>query len=102
MMTTEKDNKRNSSRKSLEEQIETTRSRLNKLQYKSKADAKKKKDKERVNFSIQIEKALNCDVLEIDRELILGLLLDSSLLHEDDKIQYKVSGRIFLSTLKRK
>ncbi|EEH1103813.1 conjugal transfer protein TraD, partial [Salmonella enterica] len=48
----------------------------------------------------EVAKALDCDVFTIDKELVLGVLLEIQHLHPDDKVRLRKNGLLFLASMK--
>lgn len=80
----------------MKQQIAATQLRLNRLQHKSKQEAKQVETRQKIILRAEVAKAVGCNVFDVDKELILGLLLDISLLSDADVIKYKKKGRKFL------
>ncbi|MFH7114703.1 conjugal transfer protein TraD, partial [Klebsiella pneumoniae] len=48
----------------------------------------------------EVAKALDCDVFTVDKELVLGMLLETPNLHPDDKVRFRKNGLLFLASMK--
>lgn len=85
-------------KKTLEQQLASAQMRLNRLQHKSKKEAKQIETRQKIILGAEVAKALDCDVFTVDKELVLGILLEIPHLHPDDKKRFKkkwavVSGK---------
>ena len=76
-------------KKTLEQQLASAQMRLNRLQYKSKKEAKQIETRQKIILGAEVAKALDCDVLQWIRILFLGMLLEIPHLHPDDKERFK-------------
>lgn len=87
-------------KKTLEQQLSSAQMRLNRLQYKSKKEAKQIETRQKIILGAEVAKALDCDVFTVDKDLVLGMLLEIPHLHSDDKERFKRSGMLFLASMK--
>lgn len=106
-MHTEDDNEKeagfkNRSRikKTLEQQLASAQMRLNRLQSESRKETKQIETRQKIILGAEVAKALDCDVFTIDKELVLGVLLEIPHLHPDDKLRLKKNGLLFLASIK--
>jgi hypothetical protein len=86
-------------KKTLEQRIASAQLRLNRLQHKSKEEAKKVETRQKIILGAEVAKALNCDVFSVDKELVLGMMLAVKTLTDEEKVQYRKSGMMFLAKL---
>ncbi|EAV3187996.1 conjugal transfer protein TraD [Salmonella enterica subsp. enterica serovar Newport] len=96
----EKSRKKPKINKTLEQQLATAQMRLNRLKHKSKKEAKQIETRQKIILGAEVAKALDCDVFSVDKELVLGILLDISNLNKEDKDRYKLKGLRFLASMK--
>lgn len=82
-------------KKTLEQQLASAQMRLNRLQHKSKKEAKQIETRQKIILGAEVAKALDCDVFTVDKELVLGILLEIPHLHPDDKKDLKKMGCCF-------
>lgn len=61
-------------KKSLEQQVAAAQMRLNRLQHKSKSEAKQIETRQKIILGAEVAKALDCDVFTVDKELVIGML----------------------------
>ncbi|ECX8916442.1 conjugal transfer protein TraD, partial [Salmonella enterica] len=47
----------------------------------------------------EVAKAMNCGLEEVDKELVLGILLSASELNDIERIKYIKAGRWFLAQM---
>ncbi|EPQ2972117.1 conjugal transfer protein TraD, partial [Klebsiella pneumoniae] len=74
--------------------------RLNRLQHKSKQETKQIETRQKIILGAEVAKALDCDVFTVDKELVLGMLLETPNLHPDDKVRFRKNGLLFLASMK--
>jgi hypothetical protein len=74
--------------------------RLNRLQHKSKQETKQIETRQKIILGAEVAKALDCDVFTVDKELVLGMLLEIPNLHPDDKVRFRKNGLLFLASIK--
>ena len=72
-------------KKTLEQQLASAQMRLNRLQHKSKKESKQIETRQKIILGAEVAKALDCDVFTVDKDLVLGMLLEIPHLHPDDK-----------------
>lgn len=87
-------------KKTLKQQLASTQMRLNRLQHKSKQEAKQIETRQKIILGAEVAKALDCDIFSVDKELVLGMLLDISKLNKDEKERYRKIGLLFLASMK--
>lgn len=96
----EDENKKSKIKKSLKQQIASAQLRLNRLQHKSKVEAKQIETRQKIILGAKVAKVLDSCVFDVDKELVMGLLLDIPKLSAEQVINYKKKGRLFLAGLK--
>ncbi|HDZ1536592.1 TPA: conjugal transfer protein TraD, partial [Klebsiella pneumoniae] len=72
----------------------------NRLQHKSKQETKQIETRQKIILGAEVAKALDCDVFTVDKELVLGMLLEIPNLHPDDKVRFRKNGLLFLASIK--
>ncbi|EAM8613893.1 conjugal transfer protein TraD [Salmonella enterica subsp. enterica] len=87
-------------KKTLEQQLASAQMRLNRLQHKSKKENKQIETRQKIILGAEVAKALDCDIFTVDKELVLGVLLDIPNLHPDDKVRFRKNGLLFLASMK--
>lgn len=99
-METEKEKKRPRIKKTLEQQVASAQMRLNRLQHKSKQETKQIETRQKIILGAEVAKALDCNIFTVDKELVLGILLEIPHLNADDKVKLRKKGLLFLASMK--
>lgn len=86
--------------KTLKQKIASAQMRLNILKSKNRLLSKQAETRQKIILGAEIAKVLNCDIYSVDKELLLGLLLDVPLLHPDDVKSYRRKRFLYLETMK--
>ncbi|ENL6780332.1 conjugal transfer protein TraD [Salmonella enterica] len=86
--------------KTINQKIASAQMRLNRLKHKSKQETKQIETRQKIILGAEVAKALDCDIFTVDKELVLGMLLDVPQLHQDDKVRYRKNGMLFLASMK--
>lgn len=89
-------------KKTLEQKIAGAQNKLNYLQAKEKRDSKKENTRQKIILGAEVAKILNCDISEIDKQLLFGLLLEIPSLHTHDIKRYKINGQIYIERVLKK
>ncbi|MBS0057123.1 conjugal transfer protein TraD [Yersinia sp. Marseille-Q3913] len=84
--------------KTIKQQIATAQERLYFLESKKKKDDKKLNTRQKIILGAEIAKVLGCDISQVDKKLVFGILLDIYSLHENDIENYRERGQIYLDT----
>ncbi|MCW9644875.1 conjugal transfer protein TraD [Klebsiella michiganensis] len=85
--------------KTLEQKIASAQMRLNRLMSKEKSLTKSAETRLKIILGAEVAKAFGCKVEEVDKELILGLILQSSNISIEDKARLKLRGKRFLEDM---
>ena len=88
--------------KTLEHKIAEAQNKLNYLKAKEKRDSKKENTRQKIILGAEVAKVLNCDINEVDKQLLFGMLLEVPSLHTHDIEQYKVNGQIYIERVLKK
>jgi hypothetical protein len=72
---------------------------LNRLKTKEKSLSKSAETRLKFILGAEIAKAVGCKLEEVDKELILGLILQSSNISIEDKARLKLQGKRFLEDM---
>lgn len=99
-MDTKDEYKKLKIKKSLQQKIASAQLRLNRLQHKSKTEAKQIETRQKIILGAEVAKVLDSNVFDVDKELVMGFLLDIPKLSAEEVIKYKKKGRLFLASLK--
>lgn len=87
-------------KKTLEQQLASAQMRLNRLQHKSKQEAKQIETRQKIILGAEVAKAVDSNVFDVDKELVLGFLLHIRDLNDEEVIKYRKKGRAFLLEMK--
>ncbi|MGG7788065.1 conjugal transfer protein TraD [Klebsiella aerogenes] len=85
--------------KTLDQKIASAQMRLNRLKTKEKSLSKSAETRLKIILGAEVAKAFGCKVEEVDKELILGLILQSSNISIEDKARLKLRGKRFLEDM---
>ena len=85
--------------KTLDQKIASAQMRLNRLKTKEKSLSKSAETRLKIILGADVAKAFGCKVEEVDKELILGLILQSSNISIEDKARLKLRGKRFLEDM---
>lgn len=85
--------------KTIKQQIATAQERLYFLESKKKKDDKKSNTRQKIILGAEVAKVLGCDISQVDKKLVFGILLDIYSLHENDIENYRERGQIYLDTV---
>lgn len=91
--------KKHRAEKTLEQKIASAQMRLNRLKTKEKSLSKSVETRLKIILGVEVAKALGCNVEEVDKEFILGLLLQAGNINTEDKFKIKLRGKIFLESM---
>ncbi|ELC2811396.1 conjugal transfer protein TraD [Salmonella enterica] len=73
--------------------------RLNRLKSKEKSLTKSAETRLKIILGEEVAKAIGCRVEDVDKEFILGLVLQSSNINAGDKARLKLRGKRFLADI---
>lgn len=85
--------------KTIKQQIATAQERLYFLESKKKKDDKKLNTQQKIILGAEVVKVLGCDISQVDKKLVFGILLDIYSLNENDIENYRERGQIYLDTI---
>ena len=89
-------------KKTLEQKIAGAQNKLNYLKAKEKRDSKKENTRQKIILGAEVAKVLNCDISEVDKQLLFGLLLEVPSLYTHDIARYKINGQIYIKRVLKK
>ncbi|EJW0364839.1 conjugal transfer protein TraD [Raoultella planticola] len=98
-MNTDYKNRKPRTEKTINQKIASAQMRLNRLKSKEKSLSKQAETRLKIILGAEVAKAVGCKVEDIDKEFVLGLLLQSSNINADDKAKLKVQGKRFLAAM---
>ncbi|EEC0294845.1 conjugal transfer protein TraD [Salmonella enterica subsp. enterica] len=95
------DNESKSSRteKTLKQKVAFAQLELNRLKSLEKSERKKVETRLKIILGAEVAKAMQCDIEQVDKELVMGILLSASDLNDIEKITYIKAGRKFLAQM---
>ncbi|ASM08031.1 MULTISPECIES: conjugal transfer protein TraD [Enterobacterales] len=92
-------NRKPRTEKTIKQKIASAQMRLNRLKSKEKSLSKSAETRLKIILGAEVAKAVGCKVEEVDKELILGLILQSSNISAEDKARLKLRGGRFLEDM---
>lgn len=85
--------------KTIKQKIASAQMRLNRLKTKEKSLSKSAETRLKIILGAEVAKAVGCKVDDVDKEFILGLVLQSSNLSAEDKARFRLKGKRFLEDM---
>ncbi|EKS6650419.1 conjugal transfer protein TraD [Enterobacter hormaechei] len=98
-MNTDDKGRKPRSEKTIKQKIASAQMRLNRLKSKEKSLSKSAETRLKIILSAEVAKTMGCKVEEVDKELILGLILQLSNISIEDKARLKLRGKRFLEDM---
>ncbi|MIH14926.1 conjugal transfer TraD family protein [Salmonella enterica subsp. diarizonae] len=98
-MSTDDKNRKQRTEKTIKQKIASAQMRLNRLKSKEKSLSKSAETRLKIILGAEVAKAVGCKVDDVDKEFILGLVLQSSNLSAEDKARFRLKGKIFLEDM---
>lgn len=86
-------------KKTLKQKVAFAQLELNRLKSMEKSEKKKVETRLKIILGAEVAKAMNCGVEEVDKELVLGILLSASDLSDIERIKYIKAGGWFLAQM---
>lgn len=99
IMNTDDKNREPRTEKTIKQKIASAQMRLNRLKSKEKSLSKSAETRLKIILGAEVAKAVGCKVEEVDKELILGLILQLSNISIEDKARLKLRGKRFLEDM---
>ncbi|EBP3744885.1 conjugal transfer protein TraD [Salmonella enterica subsp. arizonae] len=87
------------SEKTVKQKIASAQMRLNRLKSKEKSLTKRAETRLKIILGAEVAKAVGCKVEEVDKELILGQILQLTNISIEDKVRLKLRGKRFLEDM---
>lgn len=94
-----KEGKKLRTEKTINQKIASAQMRLNRLRSKEKSLSKSAETRLKIILGAEVAKAVGCKVDDVDKEFILGLVLQSSNLSAEDRARLKLRGKKFLEDM---
>ncbi|EDX6842517.1 conjugal transfer protein TraD [Salmonella enterica] len=98
-MNTNDNSRKPRTEKTIKQKIASAQMRLNSLKTKEKYSAKSAETRLKIILGAEVAKAIGCRVEDVDKEFILGLVLQSSNINAGDKARLKLRGKRFLADI---
>ncbi|EMM3524402.1 conjugal transfer protein TraD [Klebsiella oxytoca] len=98
-MNTDDNSRKPRTEKTINQKIASAQMRLNRLKSKEKSLSKSSETRLKIILGAEVAKAVGCKVEEVDKELILGLILQLSNISIEDKAKLKLRGKRFLEDM---
>ncbi|ECE0110863.1 conjugal transfer protein TraD [Salmonella enterica subsp. diarizonae] len=98
-MNTDDKNRKPRTKKTIKQKIASAQMRLNRLKTKEKSLSKSAETRLKIILGAEVAKAMGCKVEEVDKELILGMILQSSNINMEEKAILKLRGKKFLADM---
>ena len=89
-MDTGDKNRKQRTEKNIKQKIASAQMRLNRLKSKEKSLSKSAETRLKIILGAEVAKAVGCKVEEVDKELILGLILQLPNISIEDKAKVKI------------
>ncbi|EEW1439855.1 conjugal transfer protein TraD [Escherichia coli] len=93
------ESKRSRTEKTLKQKVAFAQLELNRLKSLEKSERKKVETRLKIILGAEVAKAMNCSVEQVDKELVMGILLSASDLNDIEKITFIKAGRNFLAQM---
>ena len=98
-MNTDDNSRKPRTEKTINQKIASAQMRLNRLKSKEKSLSKSAETRLKIILGAEVAKAVGCKVEEVDKELILGRILQLSNISIEDKEELKLRGKRFLEDM---
>lgn len=95
-MSEDDKNKKPRTEKTIKQKIASAQMRLNRLKSKEKSLTKSAETRLKIILGAEVAKAAGCKIEDVDKEFVLGMLLQASNINADDKTRLKLLGKRFL------
>ncbi|EEZ3844639.1 TPA: conjugal transfer protein TraD [Escherichia coli] len=96
------ESKKTRTEKTLKQKVAFAQLELNRLKSLEKSERKKVETRLKIILSAEVAKAMHCDIEQVDKELVMGILLSVSDLNDIERITYIKAGRKFLAQMDRR
>lgn len=93
------ESKKTRTEKTLKQKVAFAQLELNRLKSLEKSERKKVETRLKIILGAEVAKAMNCSVEQVDKELVMGILLSAPDLNDIEKITYIKAGRKFLAQM---
>lgn len=86
-------------KKTLKQKVVFAQLELNRLKSMEKSEQKKVETRLKIILGAEVAKAMNCGIEQVDKELVMGILLSASELNDIERVKYIKAGRWFLAQM---
>lgn len=98
-MNTDDKGRKPRSEKNIKQKIASAQMRLNRLKSKEKSLSKSAETRLKIILGAEVAKAVGCKVDDVDKEFVLGVLLQSKNVSAEDRVRFKLRGKRFLEDM---
>ncbi|EBP3805537.1 conjugal transfer protein TraD [Salmonella enterica subsp. enterica] len=98
-MSTDDKKRKPRTEKNIKQKIASAQMRLNRLKNKEKSLSKSAETRLKIILGAEVAKAMGCKVEDVDKEFVLGILLQTSNINADAKARVKLRGKRFLENM---
>lgn len=98
-MNTDDKNRKPRTEKTIKQKIASAQMRLNRLKSKEKSLTKSAETRLKIILGAEVAKAFGCKVEDVDKEFVLGILMNFKNVSTEDKARLKLKGKIFLESI---
>lgn len=98
-MNTDDKSRKPRTEKTIKQKIASAQMRLNRLKSKEKSLSKSAETRLKIILGAEVAKAVGCKVVDVDKEFVLGILLQTSNINADAKARVKLRGKRFLENM---
>ncbi|EFH3859953.1 conjugal transfer protein TraD [Escherichia coli] len=93
------ESKKTRTEKTLKQKVAFAQLELNRLKSLEKSERKKIETRLKIILGAEVAKAMQCDIEQVDKELVMRILLSASDLNDIEKIKHIKAGRWFLAQM---
>ncbi len=98
-MNADDKNRNQRTEKTIKQKIASAQMRLNRLKTKEKSLSKSAETRLKIILGAEVAKALSCKVEDVDKEFVLGMLLQASKINAEAKTRIKLREKKFLEDI---
>lgn len=98
-MNTDDKGRKPRSEKTIKQKIASAQMHLNRLKSKEKSLSKSAETRLKIILGAEVAKAVGCKVDDVDKEFVLGVLLQSKNVSAEDRVRFKLRGKRFLEDM---
>ncbi len=85
--------------KTIKQKLASAQMRLNRLKSREKSLSKSAETRLKIILGAEVAKAVGCKVDDVDKEFVLGGLLQSKNVSAEDRVRFKLRGKRFLEDM---